>query len=281
MNGGNILGMNARFIEGSRRMESLLDCLLIVGGSTMVAVLGMYFVRKKIPRQSLEACHEVGGYMLAIVGTLYAIVVGLIVVDSQAKVDEASHMAVTESNMLSNIYHLAHTFKQPAAHEIRRAVHDYAIEAYNQDWSKVDNGAENEATIRPYRTLWRHVTTYVPDNNADQQTYAAMIEDMQDLSEARKYRMVAGRTGLSPILWGVLITGGLLIILFTYFFFVESLLSNAIMTAFVAVFISMNVYLIYVCQNPYRHELGAKDAGFGFSFTPDWFNEPAHMENKR
>ena len=263
-------------------MNAWLYCLLIVGGSTALSVGGMFLVRKFIPRESLEACHEVGGYMLAVVGTLYAIVVGLIVVSSQAKVDAASQMAVTESNMLSNIYHLSRTFSEPAGKEIRSTIHEYAERVVDEDWSKVHEGLESEETIKPYRALWHHITGYVPRDNRDSQTYAAMLNDIEQLSEARKYRMVAGRCGLSPVLWGVLIAGGVLTVLFTYFFFVESLVSNAIMTGFVGVFISMNVYLIYICQNPYTPELGAKQAGFGFAFSPKWFAEtPPTLEKKQ
>ncbi|HNH76946.1 MAG TPA: hypothetical protein PLF23_24365, partial [Candidatus Obscuribacter sp.] len=49
--------------------------------------------------------------------------------------------------------------------------------------------------------------------------------------------------------------------------------TQTLMTAFVAIFLSMNIYLIYVCQNPYRPELGAKEAGFGFSFNANWFKD--------
>lgn len=100
-----------------------------------------------------------------------------------------------------------------------------------------------------------------------------MLDDLEELSDARKYRMVAAKSQLSPVLWSVLITGGVMIVLFTYFFFVQSLLTQTLMTAFVAIFLSMNIYLIYVCQNPYRPELGAKEAGFGFSFDPNWFKD--------
>lgn len=260
-------------------MSSITDCVLILGLSTLVSVAGMFFVRKRITREALESCHEVGGIMLSIVGTLYAIVVGLIVVSSQAKVDEASQMAIAESNMLSNIYHLTKTFKEPSRHKIREAIHEYAIAVVDMDWEKVEEEHEKEATIKPYRKLWSAVTEYDPTGNNEQQCYSTMLSNMQELSAARKYRMVAAKCGLSPVLWAVLVAGGVGIVLFTYFFFVESLLAQAVMTGFVSFFIAMNVYLIYVCQNPYRPELGAKMAGFGHSFTPNWFvDEPQAKE---
>jgi hypothetical protein len=252
-------------------MTSLFDFFVIVGGSTAVALLGMFLIRKRISRQVLESCHEVGGIMLAIVGTLYAILLGLIVVNSQTKVDTARQMAITESNMLSNIYHLSKTFNDDARHTIREHIHDYAVVVTSQDWTKVESNQEKEGTISAYQGLWQTVTAYEPKNVNETQCYATMISNLEELSAARKFRMVAAKAGLSPILWAVLITGGVGIVLFTYFFFLESMLAQVLMTAFVSIFLSMNVYLIWVYQNPYRTELGAKESGFGFSFSPKWF----------
>ncbi len=254
-------------------MSSIFACLLIVGCTTIFSIVGLFLVRKRFTREQLESCHEVGGFLLSVVGTLYAILVGLIVVNSQGKVDAASQMAVSEANMLSNIYHLSSTFKQPARSKIHKHIFDYATAAVDQDWSRVEEGVEKEATIPAYQGLWKEVTSYVPHEDNESQCYSTMLGNIQELSEARKYRMVAARGGLSPVLWSVLIAGGAMIILFTYFFFVESFIAQAIMTVFVAVFLSLNVYLIYICQNPYRPELGAKEAGFGFSFTPNWFKD--------
>lgn len=260
-------------------LSSFTDFILIVGCSTALSLIGLVVVRKSFSRQQLESCHEVGGFLLSVVGTLYAILVGLIVVNSQAKVDLASQMAVSEANMLSNIYHLSNTFKQPTRHSIHKHIHEYAVAAVEQDWSKVELGKEKEATIPAYQGLWKDITSYVPHEDNESQAYATMLGNIQELSESRKYRMISARNGLSTVLWCVLIAGGAMIVLFTYFFFVESLVAQSIMTAFVAIFLSLNVYLIYICQNPYRPELGAKEAGFGYAFTPNWFKDKPEVQS--
>ncbi len=263
-------------------MNSVTDCIIITLVSTLLSIGGLLIVRKSISKDTLVACHEVGGVMLSVVGTLYAILVGLIVVNSQGKVDQASAMAVTEANMLTNIYHLSSTFKQPTRKNIHKHLFDYATAAIDQDWTKVELGAEQEATIPPYQGLWKEVTGYIPSEAHETQCYEAVISDMQELSAARKYRMVSARNQLSSVLWSILIVGGTMIILFTYFFFVENLVAQCIMTAFVAIFISLNVYLIYICQDPYRPELGTKASGFGFAFTPNWFKDtPEQLKEKQ
>ncbi len=262
-------------------MSSLVEFLLIIGLSTFLSIAGLVIVRKRFSPDLLKACHEVGGVMLAVIGTLYAIIIGMIVVNSQAKVDQASQMAISESNMLSSIFHLATTFQQPARDEIKEAIHQYASVVVEQDWSKVEQGKEKEASIPAYQKLWKTVTGYTPVNNKDQQSYSLMLSNMEELTAARRFRMVSAKGGLPLILWAVLIAGGVLTIWFTYFFYMESLIAQIIMTAGVAVFMSMNVYLIYICQNPYRVELGVKRTGFGYDFTPRWFEKHYRMESKQ
>lgn len=254
-------------------MSALIDCLLIVGGTTALSLVGVFVVRKRTSREVLEASHEVGGYLLAIIGTLYAILVGLIVVNAESKVDTASDKAVVEANRLTNIYHVSRCFEPMAKRKICESLYNYATIAVNQDWEKVESGGEKEGTTVPYRQLWKDIVGYAPRNENERECYAVLLQDLEELSDARKYRMVAAKSQLSPILWAVLLAGGTMIVLFTYFFFVENLISQLLMTGSVVIFLSMNVYLIYVCQNPYRPELGAKEAGFGFSFNPNWFKD--------
>ena len=207
-------------------MNSFTECLLIIGLSTILSVTGLVLVRKRFSPDLLKACHEVGGVMLAVIGTLYAIIIGMIVVNSQAKVEQASQMAISESNMLSSIFHLATTFEQPARQEIKDAIHEYASVVVAQDWSRVEQGKEKEASIPSYQKLWKTVTGYTPVNNKDQQSYSLMLSNMEELTAARRFRMVSAKGGLPLVLWAVLIAGGVLTIWFTYFFYMESLIAQ-------------------------------------------------------
>lgn len=251
--------------------QAMLDGLIIIGGSTVLAVGGLFVVRKKFKGETQKACHEVAGYLLAIIGSLYAILLGMIVVGSSAKVDQAAQKATVEANMLSNIAHMTQSFTPQFRQTILSCLYDYAVAAQGQDWSKVQDGQEKEATIPAYQRLWKEIAEFSPQGVKEVQAREHILSDMQELSDARRHRMIGARSTLSPVLWTVLIVGAVMIVLFTYFFFLENLLAQTVMTSFVVIFLSLNVYLVYLCQNPYRAEFAAKESGFGYSFTPNWF----------
>ena len=56
--------------------------------------------RKLIGPERLTACHEVGGYYFSVVGTFYAVLVGLIIFDAQARFDDAKTDVESESSAL-------------------------------------------------------------------------------------------------------------------------------------------------------------------------------------
>jgi hypothetical protein len=247
----------------------IFEGILIVGGSLALSLAGMFLARRKFSPDTLTENHEVAGYMLSIVGTLYAILLGLIVVNVQTKFETANQMAVTEANCLSDIAHLSAIFGETNHKTISSHLYDYATAARDQDWARVADGEAKEATIPPYRALWKTVTSMDLTSNKQESSYSNLLSAMSQLADARRYRMVAGHNRLPPILWVVLVLGELLIVWFTYFFFVKSIKVQSTLTVFVVVFLSLNLLLVFLYDNPYRSELGARNAGV--TFHPEWF----------
>jgi hypothetical protein len=87
---------------------------------------------------------------------------------------------------------------------------------------------------------------------------------MKSLSDARRFRMFARKRALSPIVWAVLAVGAVMTVVFTYFFWVESFAMQMVLTIFVALFISLNLLLVRLFDNPYRRELLVKEGAFSY-----------------
>ena len=64
--------------------------ILLVGGSIVLSSLGVWLVRRKFPVPALQPHHEVGGILIAVVGTIYAVLLGFMVVVIWQSFDDAS-----------------------------------------------------------------------------------------------------------------------------------------------------------------------------------------------
>jgi hypothetical protein len=90
--------------------------------------------------------------------------------------------------------------------------------------------------------------------------------------------MSARKRGLSSIVWLVLVCGAVMIIIFTYFFRVESARTQTLLTMVVALFVSLNLLLVKLFENPYRNELLIKKGAF--YFKPSVFDTRKTLDMK-
>ena len=53
--------------------------LLMVASTVGVAILGLLLVRRLVPLDLLQMHHEVGGYIINVMGTVYAVILAFVV----------------------------------------------------------------------------------------------------------------------------------------------------------------------------------------------------------
>jgi hypothetical protein len=64
------------------RVDTYLSGTFLITITTMTSVVGLLLVRRRFAALGLTTYQEVGGYMLSVVGTVYAVILGLTVVRS-------------------------------------------------------------------------------------------------------------------------------------------------------------------------------------------------------
>src|SRR5271155_5026062 len=118
---------------------------IIVPASVALAMLGLLLVRKYVKHQTLAVHHDVAGYMLSIVGTLYAVVLGFIVVDSLNTFQKARLTVEQEANALHDIFHLAQGLPSPISLDIRTTCLSYAKLMVSEEWPAMADGHDSVA----------------------------------------------------------------------------------------------------------------------------------------
>ncbi|MBU6451700.1 MAG: DUF4239 domain-containing protein [Cyanobacteria bacterium REEB67] len=253
-------------------MSVIDESILLVGGGVLCSVIGLVAVRKTFRRHDFKKHHEIAGYFISVVGTLYSILLGLIVVNVQSKFDESKMMAQAEASSCSDISNICRGLPRSQADRVRSYLQWYYTVVQAEDWEKIAEGGAQELSIPAYQGLWNCVSALEPTTNKESACFSSVLDSMKRLSDARRYRMSARKRGLSSIVWVVLCTGAVMIILFTYFFWVESAGTQTLLTVFVALFVTLNLLLVRLFENPYRSELLIKKGAFYFRPSVLGFN---------
>ena len=55
-------------------IDTYLAGFFLIGASTALSVAGLLVVRKVLHSRNLISSHDVGGYLLSVVGTIYAVI---------------------------------------------------------------------------------------------------------------------------------------------------------------------------------------------------------------
>jgi hypothetical protein len=243
-------------------LNALFDTVIVIGGCLAFSGIGLLIVRKCFHKVQFEKHHEVAGYLLTVVGTMYSVLLGLIVVNVQGKFDQARQMAETEANSCSDLWNYCRGLPGEVRYTIRLPLKDYYATVQNEDWEASAAGKVTEQSVPSYQAMWRAIAAFQPQTSRESACYSSILETMKSLADARRFRMVARRRFLSPVIWMVLITGCVLTILFSYFFWVDSARTQIALTFFVTIFIALNMLLVRLFENPYRSEFLVKQGAF-------------------
>lgn len=243
-------------------MNSYVLGFFIVTSTTLLAVVGMLVVRKMVSLDRLTSFHEVAGYFLSVVGTLYAVLLGFIVVDSMQQMQDVRVLVSQEASGLANIFLVSEGLPEPLRTDIRKNCHNYADEVINDEWPLLQGGHYSQKTFSSVFKIWKAIATFEPKTNREQNIQQQLLAEICNMTQNHRTRVISAIRGIAPVMWFVLIVGGIFTVTFTYFFGLDNVKVQALMTTLVAMILSLNVCLVYVFGHPMATDLGIRPGPF-------------------
>ena len=228
---------------------------LLIAGSVVASVLGLLMVRRFVDSRTLSACHEVGSSLLSVIGTLYSVILGLIVVDAMAKFQEAHRVTGGEANALSDLAMLAGRLPPAKRDQIRDRIAEYADVVVDEEWPLMSRGEFSPKARRAALALIAAVQDFEPVTEGQKTIYAAAVATGSELWNDRRLRISSVTRGMTFLEWAVLLMGGMITIAFTYFFALDRVRVQVAMTVLVALIISLNIYMVAMFGYPYSGDL--------------------------
>ena len=114
--------------------------LAIICGGIVAAIALVALVRKMFSKDTLRQAHDITGNLLSVVGTLYAVLLGLIVVDALVRFEHAIDVVQQESNALADIFLLANRLPKPERGRLQETCKTYARQVVGDEWPLMATG---------------------------------------------------------------------------------------------------------------------------------------------
>lgn len=243
-------------------MNSILIGLLTVIAGTALSVAGMLIVRKRVGVETLVSYHEVAGYLLSVVGTLYAVLLGFIIVGAMQHIQELRILAEDEASGVANIFLLANGLPSEPRLLIRKQCHDYTYAVVNEEWKQMENGGFSPNAFAHCRELIRLVTEFKPADAHQEGIQGQLLSEICEMTSKRRIRLVNAAHGMAPAMWVVLVSGGMFTVLFTYFLGVTHLRAQILMTTLVSLTLALNLFVLSILNSPFSGDLAVRPDSF-------------------
>lgn len=229
-----------------------VSSLIVVIITVLICLFLLKMVRRWIPIKDLKENHDVAGFILGIIGVLYSVILGFTVVNEQTRYNEVLQTIHTEAVTLADLYREAAFFSPDGRDGIRTSLRNYVDYVVHTEWG---HSGRKSIRLEAQETMDQIWNSYYNIDLASEKMniwYGASISKLDTFMNARLSRQFSSWEHLGAMMWTILITGGIITICFMYFFGLEKLRTQMVMTALLAGYISFMLYLVYSLDNVFK-----------------------------
>jgi hypothetical protein len=233
-------------------MNGLGPFILIIVAAVLLALLGLALVRCTVPYDRLAQHTDVVGYVYAVIGVIYAVILAQVVIAAWQEYQDARTVADDEANAVLNLARLAQVWPGEDRERVEDALSAYAQHVVDVEWPDMARNRFDESLHTSLiHDLWQAVNVAGARAEDLDPVYAASLQQLDALDEARRSRVLLGEDRLPVAMTLTLIIGAIVTVGFSYFFAVEDGWIQGLMTASLATLVALLLLLEYQLDSPY------------------------------
>jgi hypothetical protein len=234
-------------------MNSIVAVVVIVLMAVLVSLIGLAVVRRLAPLDQLAQHTDVAGYVYAVIGVIYAVVLALVVIAAWEEYRDAREAVANEASAVLNLARAANGWPATDRVEVESALTAYARQVVDVEWPAMARGDFGPtADTVTVNQLWHVLNAAEESAVAKSASYEVALQQLNDLGEARRNRLLLGQEGLPVSMAVILIIGAVVTVGFAYLFAVDNGRLHALMIASLAVLVTLLLLLQFQLGMPFQ-----------------------------
>jgi hypothetical protein len=243
---------------------NIVPGLLGVAVSVLIAVAGLTVVQRLVPSQVRRQHNDVAGFIYAVLGVIYAVLMALVVIAVWEDFAAARDTVGREASELDDVFRLAHPLPDPEGRQLQELARSYAQIVVDEEWALMAQGRTSPRAWDLLDEMTIRFENVEVRTKAEEVLYAEALNRINELADARNARLVEAREDIPIVLWGVLVVGGISVVGFTYLFGLENTLVHSLMVAVLTLVISSVLFTIGVLEHPFSGGVRVSPEPFEF-----------------
>lgn len=234
---------------------------VFVGGFVAIAIVMGLLAHRYLPQSVLDQHNEIAGFVFAVVGVVYAVLLAFLAITVWQRFDDAQRRVSDEANQLVAVYRRVDDFPEARA-SLRRQIARYVSTVIHDEWPKMNQrtaSVQADAQIEGIAYRVRHLEANTP---ARQVVFTSIEDGVQNAMTDRDDRLMLSNTGLNSFLWTILFLGAAAVVAFSYLFAYKSRGAQAAIVGLLAFTLALVLYLIAAIDYPFRGDVHIHPIGF-------------------
>ena len=240
----------------------LLGLLLIVV-LPMLVVLAQLGIRRRWPALVEGEQNDVVGFVIAVVGVIYAVLLAFVVIVAWETYDKAEGVVGQEASALRTVYRDSVGLPTETRAPLQELVRRYAHEVVNDSWPAMEKGLPGDPEAGDILQEMAGTLSDAPITKPAQQEFmAAETNRLNELVSLRSQRLDFVRSGIPGILWTALIVGAIVTVGFALLFGVQRAALQLLMVGSLAALVGVLLFVAVGFNYPFSGDLSVHPEPF-------------------
>jgi hypothetical protein len=243
----------------------VLSDVLIIAGSVLAAVAFLLLVTRASEAHFRKESNDFTGAVVAVIGTTYAVILAFMLsgvwnLFQQAQVNEEQ-----EANDVINVFRIGAQLPDADRIAMQGLARDYVERALNVEWPAFERGEIPPDGISIIRNMWNVAGQAEAHSRSDEAVVSQLMTEISKLTGHRRTRITHAKESLPPILWLVLIAGGVITVAAACLFGVANFRFHLLQVLVLSFLLSLVLVAIADIDQPYRGAVKVDPEGFRYA----------------
>jgi hypothetical protein len=216
---------------------------------------GVLLVRHFFKVDYFKRHHEIAGPIFSTIGVVYAVMLGFVLIVVWQSFDETRNNVVLEANYYGDIYRDLVGLPEPFRSEARASLTAYIDAIIKDEWPVMALGQRSLKVQELSTENWKLFASYEPVTESQKIFYQEILNKMNQAGELRRQRLADAVSGINPVLWFVLLAGGIITIAFTFFFGSDNIKAQMLMTTLLSLLIVLILFTTMSLDYPFSGDV--------------------------
>ncbi len=240
----------------------LIGVLLVVVVPALV-LLVQWGIRRRWPALAVGEHNDVVGFIIAVVGVIYAVLLGFVVIVTWESFNSAESIVGQEASTLRSIHRESAAFPQETREQIQGLVRQYATEVVNEEWPAMADAEPGDPRVGDVLDELTATIAAVPVSTPAQAEFVgAEAQRLSELVALRSERLDYADRGIPEVLWVALVVGGVVTVGFALLFGLRRAVLHSLMVGSLAALVGVLFFVTLVINYPFAGDVAVQPEPF-------------------